>query len=96
MALLSTVLTEVTYAYLALLVFRMIMSYVWMFARNYRATGFMAILLEVTYTLTDPPLRFLRRYIRPLPVGPVMLDLSFIVLFMVVFVLATSVWPHLG
>jgi YggT family protein len=42
----------------------------------------MAILFEFVFGLTDPPLKFLRRYIPPLRLGNVAIDLSFIVLIL--------------
>jgi YggT family protein len=73
--------------FLILLVFRLIMEYVFMFARSYRPAGAVAIGLELCYTVTDPPLKALRRVIPPLRVGRVSLDLSFIVLFFLVQIL---------
>jgi YggT family protein len=85
------VVAEIAYfallVFLVLLVFRLIMEYVFMFARSYRPTGAVAIGLEVCYSVTDPPLKALRRVIPPLRVGRVSLDLSFIVLFIVVQIL---------
>jgi YggT family protein len=45
------------------------------------------VLAEAVYTPTDPPLRFLRRYIPTVRLGSVALDLSFMLLFLVVLVL---------
>ncbi len=52
-----------------------------MFSRNWRPTGFIAVLVELIYSITDKPMRFVARYIPPLRLGGVSLDLSFIVLF---------------
>jgi YggT family protein len=73
--------------FLILLVFRLIMEYVFMFARSYRPAGPVAVALELCYSVTDPPLKALRRVIPPLRIGRVSLDLSFIVLFIVVQIL---------
>ena len=51
----------------------------------------MLVLAEVVYTPTDPPLRLLRRCIPSVRLGTVALDLSFMVLFLVVFVLFQAV-----
>ena len=51
----------------------------------------MAIALELTYTVTDPPLKALRRVIPPLRLGSVQLDLGFLVLFFVVQILMSVV-----
>jgi len=45
------------------------------------------VLAETTYTITDPPLKFLRRFIKPIRLGSVALDLSFMILFLVVSIL---------
>ena len=73
--------------FLLLLIFRLIMEYVFMFARSWRPSGFFVVVLEAVYSVTDPPLKFLRRYIPPLRLGGISLDLSFLVLFIVVSIL---------
>ena len=45
---------------------------------------------EIIYALTDKPLSFIRRFVPPLRLGAVALDLSFIVLFFVVQFLANA------
>ena len=89
------VLTYVLYLYLVLLVGTMILSWVRAFARDWRPTGFVLVLAEVILTLTDPPLKFLRRFIPPLRIGMVSLDLSFMVLFIGVLILLEVAVPHL-
>ncbi|GAA1752051.1 YggT family protein [Nonomuraea bangladeshensis] len=73
--------------YLVLLIGRMIFETVQAFARHWRPTGLVLVLAEATYTATDPPLKFLRRFIPPLRLGTVAFDLSFTVLFIVVLIL---------
>ena len=101
MASLGSVLWFVLLVFLLLLIFRLVMEYVFMLARtnpdvpkyvfmlarSYRPTGVVAVLLELCYTVTDPPLKALRRVIPPLRVGRVSIDLSFIVLFIAVQIL---------
>jgi YggT family protein len=86
-AFVASVLYFALLVFLILLVFRLIMEYVFMFARSYRPAGAVAVVLELCYTVTDPPLKALRRVIPPLRVGRVSVDLSFIVLFIVVQIL---------
>lgn len=74
-------------AYLAVLFVRMILDWVAVLARRWRPRGVVAALIDVVYRLTEPPLRWLRRYIRPLPMGPVYLDMSFVVLYFLLVVL---------
>ncbi len=83
----GVVLTYLLYAFLLLLIARLILDYVQLFARSWRPSGDVLVLAEATYTVTDPPLKLLRRFIPPLRLGSVALDLSFTVLFIVVLVM---------
>ena len=87
MQLIGSVLSMLLFAFLLLLIARLVMEYVFLFARSFRPSGFFAVILEAVYSVTDPPLRALRRVIPPLRIGGVSLDLSFIVLFLLVQVL---------
>jgi YggT family protein len=89
------VLVYVLYLYLVILIGRMIFSWVQAFARDWRPTGFVLVLAEVIFTLTDPPLKFLRRFIPTLRIGMVALDLSFMVLFIGVLILLEVAVPRL-
>lgn len=67
-------------AYILVLIARLVIDWIQVFARDWRPRGPLAIVAEGIYTLTDPPLRALRRVIPPIRLGSVALDLSFIVL----------------
>ena len=81
------VLTYVLVLYLLLLVGRLIIDLLQGYSRTWTPTGILARVAEVIYTATDPPLRFLRRYIPPLRLGNVALDLSYTLLFLLIIVL---------
>jgi YggT family protein len=87
MSAIGQVLYVALWIFLILLIFRLIMDYVFMFARDYHPKGLMVVLLELTYTITDPPLKLLRRFIPPLRLGGISLDLAFLVLFIIVNIL---------
>jgi YggT family protein len=70
------------------LIARLVLDYVQMFARSWRPTGVVLVLAEIIYSITDPPLKALRRVIPPLRIGGISLDLSFLVLIILVQVLA--------
>ena len=91
MSVVASVLYFVILVFLLLLIFRLIMEYVFMLARSYRPAGPVAIALELTYSVTDPPLNALRRVLPPLRIGNVSLDLGFIVLFFVTSILLNIV-----
>ena len=95
MQLLKVVLTYLLTIYLVILVGRMIFGWIQAFARSWRPTGLVLVLAEIVFTATDPPLKFLRRYIGTLRLGTVALDLSFMVLFFAVVILRSAVVPNL-
>ena len=78
------VLILVLWLFFILLIARLVLDYIQMFARSWRPTGFLLVVAEIIYTLTDPPLKALRRVIPPLRLGSVSLDLSFLVLVVLV------------
>ena len=92
---LREVLAYVLTIYLVVLIGRMIFGWVQVFAREWRPTGVLLVLAEAIFTVTDPPLKFLRRFIPPLRLGMVAMDLSFMVLFIVVLILLEVAVPHL-
>ena len=92
---LREVLTYVLTIYLVVLIGRMIFSWVQVFARDWRPSGILLVIAEGIFTITDPPLKLLRRFIPTFRLGMVALDLSFMVLFIVVLILLNLVVPHL-
>jgi YggT family protein len=78
------VLFYVLSIYLVILLGRLIFSWIQTFSRSWTPSGPLLIVAEVVFTATDPPLRFLRRFIPSIRLGSVALDLSFMVLFFVV------------
>ena len=91
MNILKAVLTYLIWFYLLLLIIRMIISWIQAFSRSWHPTGIVLVVAETVFTATDPPLRFLRRYIPSLRLGTVALDLSFMVLFLVLILLLQAV-----
>jgi YggT family protein len=77
--------------YMLVLIIRLVLDWIQVFARSWRPTGVVLILANLVYGLTDPPLRFLRRFIPPLRLGQVQLDLGFLVLFIGVQILRVLV-----
>lgn len=67
------------YLFYLVLIVRVIMGFVLMLTQ-YRPTGAGAIAFELVYSATDPPLKFLHRWIPPLNMGRFSLDTAFLVL----------------
>lgn len=54
--------------------------------RTWRPPGILMPVIDFAYTITDPPLKFVRRFVPPLRLGPVAFDLAWtIVLIAVLF-----------
>lgn len=87
MHILWTTLYLVATIYFFILVVRILYSLVNVFVRDWRPRGINLIIAEIVMTATDPPLRFFRRFIPPLRLGQVSLDLSFIVVFFIVMII---------
>lgn len=84
MSVIFQVLNLALWLFFVLLIARLVLDYVQMFARSWSPKGPFLVLAELTYTVTDPPLRALRRVIPPLRLGSISLDLSFLVLIIAV------------
>ncbi|MBY6366719.1 YggT family protein [Rhodococcoides corynebacterioides] len=81
------VLYFVLFLFWLLLIGRVVVEFIRSFARDWHPTGVMVVILEAIFTVTDPPVKFLRRIIPPLNLGGVRLDLSIMVLLFIVFIL---------
>ena len=92
---LKVVLTYVLTVYLVVLIGCMILSWINVFVRPWYPPRIVKLIAETIFTLTDPPLKFLRRYIPPLRIGTVAMDLSYMVLFIVVLILLEVAVPRL-
>lgn len=75
------------YLFLLTLLARFVMSWVLAYGRRWRPGRAAAATLETVWTVTDPPLKALRRVIPPLRIGTVSIDLAAIVLLVMLFVL---------
>ncbi len=82
-----TVLYLVVLAFFILMFVRLVIDWVQVFAREWRPRGVVLVVAEVTYTITDPPLRAVRRVVPPLNLGGLRLDLAFLVIMIICSVL---------
>lgn len=74
----------VVYLFFAALICRLVLDWVQVLSRDWRPRGPVLVVAEGVYTVTDPPLKFLRRLIPPLSLGTIRLDLAFLVLMLAV------------
>jgi len=78
--LIASLLYLVVLVFFLFLLVRLVLDWVQFFAREWRPTGIVLVVAEITYSVTDPPLRALRRVLPPVGIGSVRLDLAFLVL----------------
>ncbi len=75
------------YFFIGLLWVRFVVDWVQVFARSWSPSGPLLVALEVVYSITDPPIKALRKVVPPLRLGSVALDLSFIIVLISALVL---------
>ena len=76
----ASIVSSLLSLYILVLLVRIVIDWVQVFARSWRPTGVLLVLANLVYGMTDPPLRWLRRVVPVLRLGGVGLDLSFLVL----------------
>src|ERR1700744_3385724 len=69
-----------------LLIARVVVEFIRSFSRDWQPRGLTVVILEVIMTVTDPPVKLLRRLIPQLTIGAVRFDLSIMVLLLVAFI----------
>ncbi len=77
------ILATILFIYQLIFFARIVFDLLQMFARSWRPRGPILILAEVIYSLTDPPLRLLRKVIPQIRLGGVALDFSFLILLII-------------
>ena len=83
-----------TIIYVALNIFvvvmwaRFILDLVAMLARQWRPKGFVLVLAELAYTITDPPVKAVRRVVPPLRAGGVVIDFSWSIVLIAAIILS--------
>ena len=83
----ATVLYFLLTIFLWLLLIRLVVDWVQVFARSWSPKGPVLVVLEVVYSATDPPIKFVRRFVPPLRIGSVALDTSFLIVLISVYLL---------
>ena len=90
-SLIASIIYLILWLFIAVLFVRFIVDWVQVFARSWTPKGPALVLLEVVYSITDPPILFFRRFIPPLRLGSMALDLSFLLVMVIAYLLLTLV-----
>jgi len=83
-----------TILYIALSLFilvmwaRLILDLVQSFVRGWRPRGPLLVVAEVVFTITDPPVKAVRRVVPPLRLGAVQLDFSWSIVLLAAIILS--------
>jgi YggT family protein len=85
LAIFLQVLGLALFVFWLLLIARIVVEFVRSFSRDWHPRGFTVVVLETIMTLTDPPVKFLRRVIPTLTIGAVRFDFSILLLLMLSF-----------
>ncbi|MBW8871545.1 MAG: YggT family protein [Leifsonia sp.] len=85
-SILATVLYYALLIYFFVLWARFVLDLVRVFARQWRPRGVGLFLAESTYVVTDPPIRFFRRIIPRVSMGPVAIDFGWSLTMLVVII----------
>jgi len=78
MFIIGSIIGWVLWIFLLVLFARMILSWIPVLVRDWQPRGPMLVVAEAIYSITDPPLRALRKVLKPVRIGNMMLDLAFI------------------
>jgi len=67
---------------------RLILDFIVNFNRGWRPAGFGLVLAEIVFTITDPPIKLVRRFLPPVRFGGVALDFAWTIVMLVAIVLS--------
>lgn len=96
MLILGEVLRWLLDVYFYVLIGRFLIELILSLRPGLAPSGIFLVLFEIIMTLTDPPLKFIRRFIKPVRVGAVALDFSWTILIFLVALLTQMIYRFLG
>ena len=86
-SLLAWILSSILSLYFLILLVRVVLDWVQVFARQWHPRGPVLVMANLVYALTDPPLRLIRQRVPMARLGGVGIDLSFLVLVFGIWIL---------
>ena len=87
MFIIGSIIDWVLWVFLLVLFARMILSWVPVLVRDWEPRGPLLVVAEVIYSVTDPPLKAIRKVVPPISLGAVRIDLAFLILMLAVSIL---------
>jgi len=89
--LVGEILHAVIWTFIVLMLVRFVVDWIQVFARSWTPHGPVLVVLEGVYSITDPPIKAFRKVFRPLRIGSVSLDLSFLAVLLICYLLLAVV-----
>ena len=86
MALFFQILGFALFVFWLLLIARVVVEFIRSFSRDWHPRGATVVVLESIMSITDPPVKLLRRLIPQLTIGAVRFDLSIMLLLLAAFI----------
>ena len=86
----GTVFSTVVFLFFLTLIGRLVFDWVQVLSRDWRPKGAVLVVAELVYTVTDPPLRLLRKVIPSINLGGMRIDIAFLVLMVITSLLMTD------
>jgi YggT family protein len=87
----ATVIYVALFLFIMLMWVRFVLDLVRAFARQWRPRGLGLVLAEAVFTITDPPILLVRRFIPPLRLGGISLDFAWTIVLLVCLILQSVV-----
>lgn len=87
----ATIIYVALFLFIMLMWVRFVLDLVRAFARQWRPRGLGLVLAEAVYTVTDPPIKLVRRVIPPLRLGGISLDFAWTIVLLVCLILLSIV-----
>lgn len=90
-AIVATILYFALLAFVILMWLRFVFDWVRVLRRQWRPRGFVLMVAEAAFTVTDPPIKLVRRILPPVRIGAVQLDFAWSIVLLVCIVLMVVV-----
>ena len=81
------IIEVVIWTFIVLMLVRFVVDWIQVFARSWTPRGPVLVALEAVYSITDPPILAFRRVFKPVRIGSVSLDLSFLAVLLICYLL---------
>lgn len=91
MSIVYGVLHFLLFAFTLMLWARLVFDWARVLRPGWRPRGVVLFLADVVYTITDPPLRWIRSVVKPINLGGASIDLSWTVALLVVYLLSAFI-----